>query len=158
MKAYERLTSKNYKNALKKFDGLLVNALMRYPQISEVGPRIYNTDNPRFNAIRNQIEMDDEYRLAYRPFFDMSPSFKVEVDVIMEINGPSFMSFIISLYKTFNNIAGKAFPKSSVKRYGIDPVDLTLSHGIELWDKKYQDIIDRKNDWTTKTFVKNFAK
>ena len=77
LKAYERLTSKNYKNALKKFDGLLVNALTRYPQISEVGPRIYNTDSPRFNAIRNQIEMDDEYGLAYRPFFDMPSSFKV---------------------------------------------------------------------------------
>lgn len=75
--------------------------------------------------------------MAYRPFFDMSPSFKVEVDVIMEVNGPSFMSFIISLYKMFNNIAGKAFPKSTVKRYGIDPVDLTLSHGMEIWDKKY---------------------
>ena len=80
------------------------------------------------------------------------------VDVNMKVNGPSFINFIISLYKTFNNIAGKAFPKSTVKRYGIDPVDLTLSHGMEIWDKKYQDIIDRKNDKTTKTFVKNFAK
>ena len=156
--SYKRLEPENYKKALKKFDRLLVNALMRYPQISEVGPRIYNTDNPRFNAIRNQTERDDEYGLTYRPSFDMSPSFKVEVDVIMEVNGPSFINFIISLYKTFNNVAEMAFPGSAAKKYGIDPIDLTSGHGMEIWDKKYQDIIDRKNDNATKTFVKNFAR
>ena len=130
MKAYERLTPKNYKNALKKFDSLLVNALMKYPQISEVGPRIYNMDNLWFNAIRNRIVRDDEYGLTYRPYFNMSSSFRVDVDVNMKVNGPSFMNFIIILYKTFNNIAGKAFQKSTVNRYGIDPVDLTLNHGM----------------------------
>ena len=48
----------------------------------------------------------------------------------MNVNGPSFISFITGLYRTFNNIAEKAFPKSSVKRYGIDPADLKLSHGM----------------------------
>jgi hypothetical protein len=64
---------------------------------------------------------------------------------------------IVSLGKLFRGCATKCFPESSVGSFGIDPIDKTKSHGMVVLSPRYDDIVNHKDDKSTRRYLEMLA-
>ena len=85
-------------------------------------------------------------------------AFTLTFDIKLKVKGSQFILLIVSLGKLFRGCSTKCFPESAVGSFGIDPLDKTKSHGMVVLPPRFEDILNHKNDKSTKRYLEMLAK
>ena len=74
------------------------------------------------------------------------------------MTGAQFIQMYIRLYNLLCNCTQRSFKDAKVYEFGIDPSDYTKPHGARVLFHQMPDIINKKNNKSTKRWMENLAK
>jgi len=76
----------------------------------------------------------------------------------LKVTGAQFIQMYIRLYNLLCNCTQRSFKDAKVYEFGIDPADYTKPHGARVLFHQMPDIINKKNNKSTKRWMENLAK